>query len=807
MVSSSTDRRWPRWASACALLLFSAATWAVDMQISQLLDTPDPAVRGGTITYSISLLNSNNDTADNVVLTVPLPATSSFVSTNNPACTHDAMTPGTVTCNLGSITGDGMGGPITAIDVVVQTSAASGVTVDVTADVTTTSFDVNLANNTGMQTTTINDGADLVTTKTDVADPVIAGGNISYTVSVQNLGPNDAGVTTVVDTLPPDVTFGSAMGTGWICTNVGQDVTCIRGAGIMNGATAPDITIAGQVTGAVNGTITNSVTASSVTGDPDPNNNTTTEDTFIDIGADLAVTKTVTPNPATGSAPAVFTLSPRNNGPFDAQNAVVTDTLPAGFTFVGANGGAGWACGEAGGVVTCTRATFTVGTIDDITIDTIAPAMGPFTNNVDITSATADAIPGNNADMLTANIIPDGADLSIAKSKTPNPVAQGSPITSTIVVTNNGPQATSGVLTVTDVLDPGETFVSAVGTNWTCTDDGMMPGTVTCTYSATPLAGGASTTGVTIITTATGVGLLTNTASVTDVGGTLDPIPANNTTTASTLSTAMIADLQITKSGTTPNADTTLDITENSITYTLVVTNNGPNPVGGVVVTDTIPGFVSGVVGAVPNTTVVGASDDSGGKFTCATGATVTCTTLVGQTLANAEVVTFTITVDRPLDGGVQNNTASVTSTLLGDDDLTNNSATASITVDPIADVEVTTKVITPATVEAGTNATYVITFRNNGPAAADNVQLSDVFVPPAGRSFSLISATPSKGACGVLVGNTVDCNIGMLARDEVQTVALVIRPAWDVMNDNWMLPNTATISTTTTESNAGNNV
>ena len=243
----------------------------------------------------------------------------------------------------------------------------------------------------------------------------------------------------------------------------------------------------------------------------------------------------------------------------------------------------------------------------------------------------------------------------MSKTKMPNPVAQGSDLTSTIQVTNNGPQPTSGVLTVTDVLDPGETFVMAAGTNWNCNH---VAGTVTCTYTATPLASGAATTVATITTTATAAGTLTNNATVIDMGGTPDNVSGNDAMPAASLSTTQNADLQIAKSATTPDANTTLDVTENRITYTLVVTNNGPSAVGGVVVTDTIPGFVTGVVGAVPSTTPVAVSDDSGGKFTCTTGATVTCTSDVGQTLANADVVTFTITVDRPLDGGVQNNSA-----------------------------------------------------------------------------------------------------------------------------------------------------
>ena len=47
----------------------------------------------------------------------------------------------------------------------------------------------------------------------------------------------------VTDTLPAGVTFVSATGTGWTCTNVGNvSVTCTRPT-LAAGATAPTITV------------------------------------------------------------------------------------------------------------------------------------------------------------------------------------------------------------------------------------------------------------------------------------------------------------------------------------------------------------------------------------------------------------------------------------------------------------------------------------------------------------------------------------------------------------------------------------
>ncbi|MCJ7545846.1 MAG: DUF11 domain-containing protein, partial [Deltaproteobacteria bacterium] len=350
--------------------------WGVDVQISQLTDDPDPAIRGGQITYSTFVENNADDTAHNVVLSFPLPATTTFVSVTDPPgtpfCSHDGGTPGTVTCTFGDLDGTLIGGPVYQIDTVIRTTAPTSSTIDVTATVSTSDTDTNPANNTLTQNTTIDDGADLVVAKADSPDPVIAGGNVTYTITVTNNGPNNANTITVTDTLPTNMTYQSVSGSGWSCSQASGVVTCQRGS-INSGITAPAITLVGRVTGAITGTITNAVTVAAATGDPDTNNNTTTQDTEVTLGTDLSITKTV--GTVIGGLTATFTLLPRNNGPFPADNVQVTDTLPTGFTYISATG-TGWACSAVGQDITCTRAIYAVGAANNITVQATAPASG-----------------------------------------------------------------------------------------------------------------------------------------------------------------------------------------------------------------------------------------------------------------------------------------------------------------------------------------------------------------------------------------------------------------------------------------------
>src|SRR6185436_634244 len=99
------------------------------------------------------------------------------------------------------------------------------------------------------------------------------------------------------------------------------------------------------------------------------------------------------------------------------------------------------------------------------------------------------------------------ADLSVAKSDSPDPVSKGAALTYSVVVTNNGPGSAAGVQ-LSDSLPANVQFVSAASTAGSCALSGS---TVSCNLGS--LSNGASAT-VTIIVTPKKAGTLTNTASV-----------------------------------------------------------------------------------------------------------------------------------------------------------------------------------------------------------------------------------------------------------------------------------------------------
>ena len=261
------------------------------------------------------------------------------------------------------------------------------------------------------------------------------------------------------------------------------------------GDTAPTITVVVTAPPQA-GSLTNTASVSSTTADPVPGNNTSSVSTTVTASADMSIVKAGPPT-VTASGAVTYSLTIANNGPSDAVNVSVTDTLPAGVTFVSVSG-AGWICSNTGNVsATCTRAALATGaTAPVITLVVTAPAqVATLTNSSTVSSTTADPNPANNTSSVTTGVT-GSADLAITKTGPATVVAAGS-VAYSLVVVNNGPSDAAN-LTVTDTLPAGVTFVSAAGGGWVCTNTGNV--SVSCTRAA--LATGATAPTITVTVTA-----------------------------------------------------------------------------------------------------------------------------------------------------------------------------------------------------------------------------------------------------------------------------------------------------------------
>ena len=253
--------------SVLAALATSQAVASPLIEVLTLQDSEDPIAATEELTYSVQVSNvSGSTSADGVELTVDLPAGVEFISTSNGACAHAS---GTVTCTLGTLAAE----QDILIDIATRVVAAGGSTLEAIATATSTS--PGETPSVVEQETTVVAGADLALSMLASPDPVPAGGDVTYALTIENLGPDASSGLQVVNTLPPNVTYVSSSGSGWSCSAAGSTVTCNRSGSLANGASEV-LSVVGRVQSSISGTITNSASLSATTGDGLPNNNTDT---------------------------------------------------------------------------------------------------------------------------------------------------------------------------------------------------------------------------------------------------------------------------------------------------------------------------------------------------------------------------------------------------------------------------------------------------------------------------------------------------------------------------------------------------
>jgi uncharacterized repeat protein (TIGR01451 family) len=125
--------------------------------------------------------------------------------------------------------------------------------------------------------------ADLEITNVDSPDPVVAGNNLTYTITVSNAGPDPAVAASLSDTLPAGTTFVSlASPGGWSCTTpaVGAGGTVSCSLASMNVGSAVFTLVVAVDVGA-SGIVSNTATITSSTSDPAPANNSATANTTV----------------------------------------------------------------------------------------------------------------------------------------------------------------------------------------------------------------------------------------------------------------------------------------------------------------------------------------------------------------------------------------------------------------------------------------------------------------------------------------------------------------------------------------------
>ena len=374
--------------------------------------------------------------------------------------------------------------------------------------------------------------ADLAITKTASPSPDVAvGGEIVYTLTVNNYGPRPGTKAEIVDKLPSYVTFKSATVTrestpADFCEEDGGEVYCrihgnVRSGGIDNAV----VTIVGTVNGRpADGELCNTATVTGNHDDPKPENNSSKACVTV-IGrpttnADLSIDKKADKATVSIGELLTYTVTVHNGGPDTAASVGVEDVLPANVEFVSVDPGP-TTCSQAAGIVSCTLGSMANGADRIITIKVrpTAAAGGTVLTNRARVSATEDQYPDNNTDFVDTTVRAR-ADLSITKTADKPTALIGEVLTYTITVNNAGPNTATGVV-VTDDIPAQATLVSTSSSQGSCN----LADPVLCQLGS--LASGGSAT-VTIKVKPNAKGYIANTATVT--ANEEDLTPASSTT-------------------------------------------------------------------------------------------------------------------------------------------------------------------------------------------------------------------------------------------------------------------------------------
>jgi len=739
----------------------TTVTPVIDLSITKS-DDVDPVDAGGTLVYTLTIANAGPSTATGVMVTDVLPSDVAFTSVTS-SQGSSTESGGTISTDLGTLAS----GASATVTITVSVAGTAVGTFTNNASVTGNETDIAPANNSTSEDTTVRPVVDVRIDKTDSADPVNAGGSFSYTLTIVNDGPSTATNVVVTDNLPAGVTFASGASSQGTVSETSGTVTANLGT-LASGASAT-ITLNVDVADSTTGTLTNTATVTSMEHDDDPSNNSDTEPTMVTPVVDLVVTKSDSADPVNAGGSYSYTLLVTNNGPSTATGVVVTDLLPPEVSFTSGSASQG-SVSESAGTVTALLGTLASGASATITLNvtTADSARGTITNTATVAGNETETNSANNQDTEPTTIVPV-VDLAIAKVDSVDPAEAGGALTYTLTVTNNGPSTATGVQ-VTDLLPPEVSFVSAVASQGSASHSG---GSVSANLG-TLLSGDTATVTLNVTIADSALGVITNTASVTATETETDT--TNNSATEPTTVTPVV-DVQVTKVDDVDPVNA-----GGTVTYTLLVSNDGPSTATGVIVTDTLP---SGVT--------FRSSSSTQGSVTSANGVV---TASLG-TLASGAQATILLTVD--IDGsttGTITNSVTVT-TNEPDPNPDNNTDEEETTVDPVVDLAIT-KTDNVDSAMPGESFVYTLLVTNNGPSSATGVVVSDLL--PADISF--VSGTTSQGSVTESNG-TVTASLGSLPNGASATVTLTVTVGSGASDT---LTNTASVTATEDETDTSNN-
>jgi uncharacterized repeat protein (TIGR01451 family) len=554
-------------------------------------------------------------------------------------------------------------------------------------------FDPNTNNNSSSATETPQ-RADLALAKSIDNPKPNVGDTVTFTITLSNAGPDAATGVVVNDALPAGLTLLTSN------PSQGSYSAGVWDVGIVTPSVSQTLILTTRVVSPLAQTNIATIGHSDQFDPVGANNSASATET--PQRSDLALTKTVSPTAPNVGDTITFVVTLTNKGPDTATDVTITDFVPAGLDLVSADPSLG---SYDSGTGLWTISSIPSGAKATLTLSGEVTTAGAKTNTATVTGADQfDPVSSNNSASATAT--PQQADLSLTKIVSNSRPNVGNTVTFTISLKNNGPNTATNVW-VSDLLPVGLTLVSAKPSQGT--------------YNS---ATGIWTVGAVTLTARPSLQLQarvvspqaqTNTATIASADQ-FDPDTANNS--ASATETPQQADLAVSKavSNPTPNVGDT-------VTYTITLTNNGPDAATNVALFDRLPAGVT-FVSATPSH---GSYDSVSALWTVGTVAAGSSPTL--------------LLAGRIVSARPTTNTAIIRRADQFDPDRSNNQASA-VETPQLADLYLAKTVDVPRP-HVGDTIVFTLTLTNLGPDEATDVLVNDRL--PAGLSF--VAATPSQGS------------------------------------------------------------
>jgi uncharacterized repeat protein (TIGR01451 family) len=241
---------------------------------------------------------------------------------------------------------------------------------------------------------------DVVVTMSDSPDPVNFSSNLTYTITVKNIGEVAATGVTLTDTLPAGATLVSANSTAGTCSGT-TTITC--GLGTLNGGATVTVTI---VVTPPAGTITNTATATLNETDVVPANNTATAETLVAF-ADVSITKRAAQNLVAPGSTLTFSLVVKNKSAIPA-NVTVTDDFPAGLTLTNCTATGNGVCGGSATNVSVSFSQLAAGASEavllTVRVSPSATAGTVISNTASVSSPIPDSDTSNNSSTASVTV-------------------------------------------------------------------------------------------------------------------------------------------------------------------------------------------------------------------------------------------------------------------------------------------------------------------------------------------------------------------------------------------------------------------